>query len=64
MLAEHATDVAKAAPPTVVATLSFFGVSIPDVIQVLTLLYVAGLCAQMLYKFYGWLRARLNARGW
>lgn len=57
MNAEYATDVAKGVPPATVATLSVFGVTIPEAIQFLTLIYCVGLCIQMLYKAWRWVVA-------
>jgi hypothetical protein len=58
MLQEHGADIAKGVPPTIVATMSVFGISIPDAVQVLTLVYVACLCVQMAYRGWRWWKTR------
>lgn len=62
-MSDHVVEIAKGTPPVTVAALSFFGVSIPDVIQFLTLIWTIGLVVQMGYKFYRWLAAWRKARG-
>jgi hypothetical protein len=62
-MSDHAIEIAKGAPPVTVAALSFFGVSVPDAIQFLTLLWTAGLVVQMTYRFYRFLTAWFKARG-
>lgn len=61
-MSDHAIEIVKGAPPVTVAALSFFGVSVPDVIQFLTLIWTLGLVVQMGYKFCrfvsGWLARR------
>jgi hypothetical protein len=59
MNAEHTADIAKGIPPATVATLSIFGVSIPDYIQYGTVVYITCVCIQMLYRGTQWLLNRI-----
>ena len=61
-MTDHVVEIAKGTPPVTVAALSFFGVSVPDAIQFLTLLWTVGLVVQMGYKFYRFLTAWFKAR--
>ena len=56
-------EAAKIAPPATVATLSAIGVTIPDLIQVFTLIYIVGMCIQLGYRAWRWIKSRRAAEG-
>ncbi len=51
-------EVAKAVPPTAVATWHFFGHVLPEWVSLLTVVYLACVLAQMGYRFVAWVRRR------
>ena len=48
---EAAVGVAKVAPPAAVVAANVFGVSVPDLINAMTLIYLTGLLVQMAWRF-------------
>lgn len=61
-MSDHIVEIAKGVPPATVATLSIFGVSIPDYIQYATVFYITCVCIQMIYKGVRWGREWLAKR--
>lgn len=55
-------EIGKAVPPTVVAGLHIMGVSVPEVVQVLTAVYLLLLCIQMGYRGARWAADRWRRR--
>jgi hypothetical protein len=62
-MSDHAVEIVKGTPPVTVAALSFFGVSIPEVIQFLTLIYCVGIVVQQGYRLTKWISAWRKAHG-
>lgn len=56
------TEIAKAAPAVGVGALTIFGVALPDVVQILALIYTLGLIIQQGYRLFGWWTKRCRAR--
>jgi hypothetical protein len=42
----------KAAPPVTVTSLNLYGVTLPDIVQIVTLVYLVVLVADKLYAMY------------
>lgn len=59
---EAAVGVAKVAPPAAVVAANVLGMSVPDLINAMTLVYLSGLLIQMAWravrKFIAWRAAR------
>lgn len=52
------TEIAKASPAAAVATAHLLGFHLPDVVQLLTAIYLLCLCIQFGYRFVKWVRRR------
>ena len=50
-----AAEAVKVAPPIAVSVAHIIGYSVPEVVSVLTLIYIASLLVERGYKFFRWL---------